>query len=366
MKVLYICRKPSLISGGSRCQDANKEMLCRIAGVSNVFDYCKGEIGGNKFQRNINRIFIGRYNNFTSKDFKHIAELIKEKKITHIFFDGSRMGMIAKRIKREFPYTKIVTFFHNIEYIFSLNYIRKLCLYQRMLAQIDLFNIYLAEKAACLYSDITIALNTRDAELLKKKYGRYPDAIFPISLEDDFDPKYIVKHHNRIPIGLMVGSNFPPNANGLDWFVKNVLPHVNIKLIVIGSGMDLLSSKYNGIENLEIQGYVEDLKDTYAKADFMIMPIFEGSGMKVKTAEALKFGKFIFAAPEAVAGYKYSSNEIQVCNTANDFISTINKFNYHTYSDGFHSSARDVFIKYYSYEALEKNYRDLFTIKKYI
>ena len=35
----------------------------------------------------------------------------------------------------------------------------------------------------------------------------------------------------------------------------------------------------------------------------MLFPIFEGSGMKLKTCEALMFGKNIIGTPEAFAGY---------------------------------------------------------------
>ena len=31
----------------------------------------------------------------------------------------------------------------------------------------------------------------------------------------------------------------------------------------------------------------------YQNAELMVMPIFSGSGMKVKTAEALMYGKFL-------------------------------------------------------------------------
>lgn len=36
----------------------------------------------------------------------------------------------------------------------------------------------------------------------------------------------------------------------------------------------------------------------------MVMPIFSGSGMKVKTAEALMYGKFLIGTKEAFEGYE--------------------------------------------------------------
>lgn len=365
MKILYIRRKPALISGGSRCQDANREMLNRIAGISNVFEYRKGEYTKNRFQRNLNRLFIGRYNDFTLWDFLSICSIIKKERIEILFFDGSRIGYLAKKIKNRFPHLKVITFFHNVEYQYVLNVISRLSTYKRLLAQIDLKNVYCGEKSACEVSDIIISLNDRDAVMIQEKYGRYPDAVFPISLKDNFDSKYLFPHNHNIPIGLMVGSNFPPNANGLDWFIRKVLPFVKMKLYVIGSGMDSLLSKYSDVKNLEIIGYVDDLKEYYAKADFMIMPIFEGSGMKVKTAEALEYGKIIIAAPEAAVGYTYT-DEIKVCKNAEEFIKTITSLKFAPDWNGFMQSSRDIFMKYYSYEALENNYKNLLSRFNYI
>ena len=61
--------------------------------------------------------------------------------------------------------------------------------------------------------------------------------------------------------------------------------------------MEFLRDEFCGIDRLQVLGYVEDLNKLYASVRFMVMPILSGSGMKVKTAEALKYGKFIFASP---------------------------------------------------------------------
>ena len=59
----------------------------------------------------------------------------------------------------------------------------------------------------------------------------------------------------------------------------------------------------------------------------MVLPILWGDGMKVKTAEALMFGKTIFATDEALEGYMIENTEnIYRCNSADEFINKINTY----------------------------------------
>lgn len=56
----------------------------------------------------------------------------------------------------------------------------------------------------------------------------------------------------------------------------------------------------------------------------MIAPIFDGSGMKTKVAEALMYGKKIIGTPEAFSGYEGVADQAGwVCATANEFVAAI-------------------------------------------
>ena len=64
---------------------------------------------------------------------------------------------------------------------------------------------------------------------------------------------------------------------------------------------------------------------SYTNAYGVIMPIFLGSGMKVKTTEALMYGKAIIATDEALTGYSIDGIDgIYKCNSAEEFIDAIN------------------------------------------
>jgi hypothetical protein len=53
---------------------------------------------------------------------------------------------------------------------------------------------------------------------------------------------------------------------------------------------------------VQVLGEVADLADLYARAAVVVCPIEVGTGVKVKTLEAIRFGRAVVATPEAVAG----------------------------------------------------------------
>ena len=111
------------------------------------------------------------------------------------------------------------------------------------------------------------------------------------------------------------------------------------------------------MHDVEVIGSVPDLTPYINEADIMILPIFKGSGMKVKTCESLMFGKNILGTDEAFEGYDADYDRIGgKCNTADDFIGKINDFitsprpRFNTYS-------RQLYLERYSESTLSEKMR---------
>ena len=98
---------------------------------------------------------------------------------------------------------------------------------------------------------------------------------------------------------------------------------------------------------------VESLDEFYYNADFVISPIFEGSGMKTKTAEALMFGKTIFGTKEAFEGYSFDYGKVGcLCNNAEDFICAIDNYNLTKFR--FNDYSRNMYLRNYSFNKLHE------------
>ena len=92
------------------------------------------------------------------------------------------------------------------------------------------------------------------------------------------------------------GFSHPPNADGINWFVEQVLPLVRecvpgIELHIVGSNIPE-GVRTLGAEGVVVHGYLSDeaLLDLYAKVKLVVVPLRFGAGVKGKVVEALQQG----------------------------------------------------------------------------
>ena len=128
--------------------------------------------------------------------------------------------------------------------------------------------------------------------------------------------------------------------------------------MIIGKGFETLKNDLE-CDNVKVIGTVEDVSEYFYRADFVIAPIFEGSGMKLKTAEALMYGKTIFGTTEAFSGYALDFDRVGgLCNTAREFIDKINGYPYP--QRRFNEESRKIYEQNYSMEHSRHLFRMIF------
>lgn len=97
------------------------------------------------------------------------------------------------------------------------------------------------------------------------------------------------------------------NQNGLKWFVKDVFPLIRTafpdsKLIIAGGICKVIKGQYDDVEGIELMGYVDNPIDLYKLGDVAINPVYQGTGLKIKTFEAIAYGKVTLVHPHSMAG----------------------------------------------------------------
>jgi len=353
MKVLFITfDNKDGFTGGNVGSKRNLDSVQDTFGQDNVIVYkiCR-KVSDKKFAK-IKNLFQDICNfSFAGLDRiqkKEIYFLISNNShINIVFLDSSLLGILSRSLRKRFKGIKIVTFFHNIEYRF---FKQEIVLNKKIFLSYRVFFAYINELIACKNSNKIICLNQRDCDFIYKYYKRYPDAQIPVSMKDRFIlPDY--EHKDEIgnkKVALFVGSFFFPNIHGIKWFIENILPEVDIQLFIVGNGMNKISEYVKINNKVLIFDNVPDLAPFYNKAHFMVLPIFKGAGMKIKTAEALMYGKYILATDEAFTGYEISEEVGQRCNNAPDFIYAIN--NLKTQST-FNVASRELFLRKYVYHS---------------
>jgi glycosyltransferase involved in cell wall biosynthesis len=318
------------------------------------------ELSRNQYKLSVCSIvnsFRGHIDGLTDLVIEKILGLLQSESIDKVFIDGSNLGEIAKVIKQKYPDITVTTFFHNVEVRFFLGSFREV---KTIRSLAILAANYLVERKSVSYSDKIVCLSDRDSSLLEKVYGRAATHISSMALEDKL-PKKFHTIGMRLPekFALFVGGNFYANSAGILWFVHNVVPHINIPIYIVGRGFESLKDQLEIPNKVVVIGAVEELACWYKQSYFVIAPIFDGSGMKTKVAEALMYGKKIIGTPEAFSGYEEVQNRVGVvCESADDFVRAIASANKMVVAN-FDQGLRTMYEGKYSLAAAKERFIDI-------
>ena len=205
------------------------------------------------------------------------------------------------------------------------------------------------------HSDKIICLSERDSRLLQRVYGRSATHVSSMALQDKMPADFAQRA--KLPpkkFALFVGGIFYANRAGIAWFVEHVVPRIAIKICIVARGFEAYRAQLERAGKVEVIGAVEHLADWYRDVHFVIAPIFDGSGMKTKVAEALMYGKKIVGTPEAFSGYeKIVQQAGWVCATKEEFIVAVKHAQDETQLS-FDPALRTIYEELYSYEAARR------------
>lgn len=249
----------------------------------------------------------------TNARINRICDIISSKGITSVFVDESIFGLLVKRIKKRNPDVRVISFYHDIA--------QDLYVYWRknkgIKFELEMRAGITGERLNQEFSDVNLVLNERDKQQFIKYFNKEPEGLLPTAVEsprlkalsaEEFDFNSL----DNKRVLLFVGSLYQPNIDGLDWFVKEVYGKISetFILMVIGRGLETLREKYKNIPGMVIVGAVSDLAPYYNHADVVIAPIFDGGGMKQKTAEAFAYGKPFVGTRESLQGYEQAVDSL--------------------------------------------------------
>jgi len=358
-KLLFIQYRPAgkVMNGGDQCTKRNYDMLCRTLGEEEVDVYYMHRVENKSpFYAYLVGALNMLFGYFFGLNPKRLKQLVKKaKSYDYVFIDRSVFGILAKALKENGYKGKIITHFHNVE---------KAYFDDKMPKRLPLRNVLIRcvdknDAMACRYSDVIIALNNRDAKSLKVLYGANVQIVIPISLPDKASD--LVDHGEKTRTRLrclFLGSYFAPNNEGVVWFMRNVAPQVDVDIRIVGKGMSKLKDEQPELlKDIEVTSDAPDLNPYLQWADVMVLPIFAGSGMKVKTCESLMYGKNIIGTDEAFEGYEIEENVSGWrCNTAEEFIDCIQAFATNPRLQ-YNAEARKLYIEKYSIDAVINDIR---------
>lgn len=372
-KILFISNrlKKDNNSGGYLGSKRNLENMKTIfKGNIDIIDV----IAKNNFFRAMDILFFNRLESSSIKMEKLILEKIKKNNYKIIFLDNSGFGYLAEKIRKNFPKIKIIVFCHDINYYFFQSILND---YKKdkfninsslkiIKAKKEIYNAKINEIKSFKVADKIITLNERETNLLKEGFGYTSNIEIPVTFSQNKNKyNFEVKINNKMNILFIGTASLKPNLIGIEFFIKEVLSYIDVELCIIGKGMEKYKEKFEKLNSkVKVLGTVDSLDEYYLNANVVIAPIFSGGGMKVKTAEALSYGKTIFGTKEAFEGYEVDYDKVGgLCNTAEEFIEKINKYIKWWEENNkpkFNEYSETIFKEKYSYESSLEKFKKLF------
>jgi len=170
------------------------------------------------------------------------------------------------------------------------------------------------------------AMSEVDAEMLKNEGVRTPIAVIGIGtdLRAPSETTDQVSVNQLFHLGAM---NWGPNAEGIRWFIDKVWPAVlksfpTMKLVLAGRDMPEEFTRMTGSHILVKDA--EDAAQFMLNEGIMIVPLFSGSGIRVKIIEGMALGKLIISTPLGAEGLRAEDGEhLLIASTPEAFVRKI-------------------------------------------
>lgn len=225
----------------------------------------------------------------------------------------------------------------NIESILKTQILKKAKVNHTLINEIET-KIQSIEYFACEHADLVYVVSQNDFDYFSKSTNSSKIVLIP----NGVDSNRFKKVNNNILKELpkkyftFVGSAHLPNASGfLDVFSKSLgfLPP-DIKIVIVGGVGDILRNdpryiRYRLVNDSRILTLknvsFEELDAVLLNSLAILLPVVEGGGTNLKTAEALLSNNRIIATSKSFNGYEAfkTSENIFIANTTEDFVNSM-------------------------------------------
>jgi glycosyltransferase involved in cell wall biosynthesis len=267
---------------------------------------------------------------FISKDFeKKLIEILQQEDFDIVQLEMLYMTPYAD-VVRKHSQAKIILRSHNIEHLLwqritsiTRNPIKKayLSLLSKRLKNYEINNLG-------SYDGI-VTISDRDARYFKELGTDTPIIDVPFGMDlSGFEPgKPDYEYPSLFHLGSM---NWVPNEEGIKWFIDHAWPLIHkkypeVKFYLAGRMMPQWLLELNA-PNIEVVGEVPDAREFIESKAVMIVPLFSGSGIRIKIIEGMALGKPIISTGIGAEGIDYTAGKnILVADTPDEFLAAVDK-----------------------------------------
>ncbi len=297
---------------------------------------------------------------------KELIQLLVKNKYDIIQVEGLYMCQYIPII-RKFSKDKIAYRSHNIEHeIWKRVAENKKYGLKKIYLKILARRIRKLENKYLNKYDYLVPITGRDSDQYKIMGNQIPVKVIPAGIfVNDFKEKSInIEYPSVFYIGAL---DWLPNQEGLLWFLNMVWNYFinkypNLKFYIAGRNAPKKIESVLNLKNIVYLGEIDNAHEFISSKAIMIVPLFSGSGMRVKIIEGMALGKAIVSTRIGVEGIKCTNGEnILLADTPVEFVKQIEKLiNNFSYFEKIINNAREFIFKNYDNQKIAKSLIDFY------
>ena len=172
------------------------------------------------------------------------------------------------------------------------------------------------EKKALARADVIVAIQNREKEYFAGLLSKYNTKVVTIG---DMIELHHVEDIDEKCYGFIGGIN-KPNILSIKWFIDKILPIIKkmdqeSKFYIAGNICNQLEDSDRYIK----LGKVEQVDEFYKRVKFVVCPIISGTGLNIKSIEALSYKKPIIATTIGAKGLEDAKKAMVVTDKEEEF-----------------------------------------------
>lgn len=273
---------------------------------------------------------MSSFNSYTVKDFVH--NIAKNRSYDYLFLDGLHLGAVfmeKHKFKKPEYVSKVIYRAHNLETeIWKRAHKDTNNLLKKLLLIIQCHFVKEYETKIINSSDLVSPISVEDDQSIKELVPNTHNHITLLGM--DFSKPLSYTKKDKIHFLFIARLDWPPNKDGLKWLLENVWPkidHNKFHLDIAGSGNRDWLKSYDNLKGLTLHGFVDDINDLYSKCDATVIPIFYGSGTRIKVVETYTKGRAMISTAMGAQGSSLEASlDYLQAESAQDWVDAINNF----------------------------------------
>lgn len=268
----------------------------------------------------VSRFFFNEFNN-------ELIKTLTSQSFDIIQLEGVFMASYIPTIKK-YSKAKISLRSHNIEHQIWERHIRlEKNLAKKMYLSLQNSRLKTFEINAFKAVDAIITITDEDKKGIQ---SLVPNALIHTTVTginlEKYQPVYQAKKANTL--FHFASMDWLPNIEAVDWLLEQVWPEVlkqvpNSQLVIAGRGMPNRFSEAKN-KNVTVIENVTSSQDFYNYYDIMLVPLFSGSGLRIKLVEGLAYAKPIITTSIGAEGILYEpEKDLLIADNVSEFIKAV-------------------------------------------